>query len=116
MKGTKASSENGKSEIQIPKETEVLLGQKKVMTGEDYLKSMESSEKKINVKPVLPNNLAELQKNNPQNVKAYGQGLSLLSDPLIRNTKDLAFKETKEGKKGKKGNSSKKKKWGVESY
>jgi hypothetical protein len=82
------------------KDIETVISQKKVMTGEDYLKNMESSEKKGSNKLVLLNGLADLQKNNPQNVKGYGQGLSLLSDPLIKNTKDLAFKE------GKKGNSA----------
>lgn len=76
---------------------EKLLGQKNVMTAEDYLKNMESSEKKGSAKLALINGM-ELPKNVNQNVKAYGQGLTLLSDPLIKNTKDLAFKDGNKGK------------------
>lgn len=74
------------------------LGQK-VMTAEDYLKNMQSAEKK----PVLTviNGRAELEQNNLPNkmmnlnAKNYGQGLNLINDPLIRNTTDLASKDSK---------------------
>ncbi|MDO9180759.1 MAG: hypothetical protein Q7U04_00055 [Bacteriovorax sp.] len=81
----------------ISKESEISSPHAKVMTGEDYIKNMISSEKAAPNKLASLNNLMDLQKNNPQNVKGYGQGLSLLSDPLIKNTKDLASKES--GKK-----------------
>ncbi|MBC7539037.1 MAG: hypothetical protein H7281_09465 [Bacteriovorax sp.] len=100
MNGAKAKNVSEATSSTTPaasKDIETLLGQKKVMTGEDYLKNMESTEKKSSNKLVLLNGLAELQKNNTQNVKGYGQGLSLLSDPLIKNTKDLATKEKKIG-------------------
>lgn len=92
---TKGASIN--IESKEPSDIESLLGQKKMMTGEDYLKNMESSEKKISVKTPQVN-VPELVKNTNQNVKAYGQGLTLLSDPLIKNTKDLAFKDGNKGK------------------
>ena len=104
IKGAKDNSGSsiGKNEVDtsLDKEIETPFAQKKVMTGEDYLKNMESSEKKGPIKQVLLNSLNDLQKNNTQNVKGYGQGLSLLSDPLIKNTKDLAFKDNKISKKG----------------
>jgi hypothetical protein len=95
MKGIKTKNVSETKEVIAPKENEVLVEKKPVMTAEDYLKNMESAEKKGNGKIALLQDLANLPKNNAQNVKGYGQGLSLLSDPLIKNTKDLAFKETK---------------------
>ena len=86
-------------ELAIPKDkkSEASFGSKNVMTGEDYLRSVETSDKKESGKLAMLNNMGDLQKNNVQNVKGYGMGLSLLSDPLIKNTKDLAFKEVKKG-------------------
>lgn len=81
----------------LSRDSEGLNLQKKVMTGEDFLKNRESSEKKSSGKLAVLEGLSDLPKNNSQNVKGYGSGLSLLSDPLIKNTKDLAFKETKKG-------------------
>lgn len=103
-KGAKdnSSSSIGKNGVDtgLDKEIETSFTQKKMMTGEDYLQNMESSEKKGPIKQISLNSLNELQKTNNQNVKGYGQGLSLLSDPLIKNTKDLAFKDNKISKKG----------------
>lgn len=79
---------------------ETLSNQKNIVTAEDYIKNIESKERKFFQKPVTMNDLAEIQKGSTQNVKNYGQGLSLLSDPLIKNTNALAFKETKLGSKG----------------
>ncbi|MFA6238990.1 MAG: hypothetical protein WC635_16755 [Bacteriovorax sp.] len=96
MNGTKSKDVTENVETKSS-DIEALLSQKKVVTGEDYLKNVESTEKKGSGKLALLNGL-ELPKNPNQNVKAYGQGLSLLSDPLIRNTKDLAFKDGIKGK------------------
>lgn len=85
------------SEESTPSDIESLLGQKKIMTGEDFLQNMESADKAGAKKLVLMNGL-ELPKNANPNMKAYGQGLALLSDPLIKNTKDLAFKDKSIGK------------------
>lgn len=93
LKGAKSEGVTVTDKEVVPEE--LLETPKKVMTGEDYIKNMETSDKKTSLKSALPNGVAELQKNNSQNVKGYGQGLSLLSDPLIKNTKDLASKETK---------------------
>lgn len=97
MNGSKTKDVTENVEIEKSSDIETLLGQKKMMTGEDYLKNMESSEKKGAAKLALINGM-ELPKNVNQNVKVYGQGVTLLSDPLIRNTKDLAFKDGNKGK------------------
>lgn len=97
MNGSKTKDVSENVEIETSSDIETLLGQKKMMTGEDYLKNMESSEKKGAAKLALINGM-ELPKNVNQNVKVYGQGVTLLSDPLIRNTKDLAFKDGNKGK------------------
>ncbi len=89
------NASKNKNVSETSKELETSAVPRKVMTGEDYIKNLESSEKKTPVKLSLLNNLSDIQKNTPQNVKGYGQGLSLLSDPLIKNTKDLASKDTK---------------------
>lgn len=93
MKGAKAK---GVTETEGQKHIEVegnQQAQKKVMTGEDFIKNMQAAEKK----PVLA--LIQGQKENA-NAKNYGQGMALLSDPLIKNTKDLADKDIKKGKQG----------------
>lgn len=97
MNGAKNKDLSVNLEAGETSELESIIGQNKMMTGEDYLKNMESSDKKGAGKQALLNAL-ELPKNPNQNVKAYGQGLTLLSDPLIRNTKDLAFKDGNKGK------------------
>lgn len=99
MNGAKTTTLKESAEPTAPPTNDIgsVLGQKKVMTGEDYIKNMVTSEKKDSGKLALLNGQVDFQKMNTQNVKGYGQGLSLLSDPLIKNTKDLA---TKDGKKG----------------
>jgi hypothetical protein len=90
MKGTK---EKGVTEESVNPEAkksgENALLQKRVMTGDDYLKNMQSAEKKA---PVLT--LINSKNENPA-AKGYGQGMNLLSEPLIKNTKDLALKNEK---------------------
>ena len=102
LKGSKSRDVGDNLDLSLPKENLQQDGQPTarkpiIMSGEDYVKNIISSDKKENKKMALLNNMGDLQKNNPQNVKEYGMGLSLLSDPLIKNTKDLAFKETKKG-------------------
>jgi len=102
LKGSRSSDVGDNTDFSLPKEkiqqdSQSAERKQVVMSGEDYLQNIISSDKKENNKIALLNNLGDLQKNNPQNIKEYGMGLSLLSDPLIKNTKDLAFKETKKG-------------------
>jgi hypothetical protein len=95
MNASKNKNVSETKNIETSKELEKSALPRNVMTGEDYIKNLESTEKKIPVKLALLNNLSDIQKNTPQNVKGYGQGLSLLSDPLIKNTNDLTSKDTK---------------------
>jgi hypothetical protein len=90
MKGAKSKGVT-ETEGQTEKSVEGNQAQKKVMTGDDFIKNMQAAEKK----PVLA--LIQGQKENA-NAKNYGQGMALLSDPLIKNTKDLADKDIKKGK------------------
>jgi hypothetical protein len=100
VKGSKENSLGLKSESRP--EGKIQLDSapaKKVQTGEDYLKSFESVDKK-NISKL---SLIQGQKSDienvitlpKQNVKAYGQGQNILNDNVIRNTKDLAFKDKK---------------------
>lgn len=107
INATKNKSVSEKTESAVSKDIVNLPGQKIVMTGEDYLKNIELSEKKESGKLTLLDGQSDLPKNKLQNVKGYGVGLSLLSDPLIKNLKELTLKVSKlpsepnEGKKEK---------------
>lgn len=102
MKGAKGK---GVTENTTP-ETHIENNQasKKVMTAEDYLKSMQSTDKKsanltlLNGKGELDQNSALSKMMNQNATKNYGQGMNLLNDPLIKNTKDLVNKDVKKGK------------------
>nr|BDT27017.1 hypothetical protein BHI3_04830 [Bacteriovorax sp. HI3] len=71
------------------------------LSSEDFIKNM--AEAKAEKAPAqLVGDAAQdfdpkalMQKQLNQSMKAYGQKQNLLSDNVIRNTKDLAFKETK---------------------
>jgi hypothetical protein len=79
--------------------TEVAAGLKQVMTGEDFIK-MQSAEKK-NALSLINGQKGEEQtaaKMMGQSAKSYGQGMNLMSDSLIKNTKDFANKDVKKGK------------------
>ncbi|MGZ3809471.1 MAG: hypothetical protein ACXVCE_15415, partial [Bacteriovorax sp.] len=101
MKGAKGKGVTEQTTSEMHKEIENPLVQKKVVTGEDYLKNMQAAEKKAHVLAVI-NGRSEIDQNNGlpknHNVKGYGQGMNLLTDPLIRNTKDLSDKDIKKGK------------------
>ncbi len=112
MKGAK---DKGITENTVSEENPV--AQKKVtVTGEEYLKNMQSAEKKAPALAVLngKNESDVLPKMINQNARTYGQGLNLISDPLIRNTKDLASKDTKKQLKSVDELQSKETKIGVE--
>ena len=71
----------------------------KLQTGDDYLKNLESIDKKNNSKLSLIQGLkSDASSTIPmpkQGVSAYGKGQNILNDNVIRNTKDLAFKDKK---------------------
>ena len=99
MKGAKGK-DVGVETPATDKKAEVVQGQVKVMTADDYIKNMQSAEKKSATLTLIKgeaeqNPIAKMM--NP-NAKTYGQGLNLLSDPLIKNTKDLADKDVKKVK------------------
>ncbi len=62
------------------------------LSGEDFIKNAGAA-KTVPGENFDPQQL--LQKNMNQSMKAYGQKQNLLNNNLIKNTKDLAFKETK---------------------
>jgi len=74
--------------------------QKKVVTGEDFIKNMQAADKKPALAVINGQKGEELPvaKMMNQNAKAYGQGMSMMNDSLIRNTKDFANKDVKKGK------------------
>jgi hypothetical protein len=100
VKGSKENSLGLIPEAKDDSKTELesLMG-KKVQTGEDYLKNLESVDKKNNTKLSLiqgqKSDLASSITLPKQSVKAYGQGQNILNDNVIKNTKDLAFKDKK---------------------
>lgn len=68
------------------------------LSGEEFMKNSQalqsaSAEKAGAGETFNPQQL--LQKNMSQNMKAYGQKQNLLNSNVIKNTKDLAFKESK---------------------
>jgi hypothetical protein len=78
----------------------------KVLSGEDFVKNLNAANPQIkNEKDdsLVPGEKTDkkqiglLVANVPQ-VKSYGKGQNILNDSLIRNTNDLAFKETKKTK------------------
>lgn len=98
MKGAKSKGVTENSEVEIG--TEQTTAQKKVVTGEDFIKNLQASEKKPALALINGQKSDELlpSKMMNQSAKAYGQGLNLMNDSLIRNTKDLASKDLKKGK------------------
>lgn len=98
MKGTKTKGVTENSPVEL--ETEQTMQQKKVVTGDDFIKNLQASEKKPALALIQGQKSDELlpSKMMNQSAKAYGQGMNLMNDSLIRNTKDLASKDVKKGK------------------
>ena len=99
MKETKSKGVGENTEGKTPK----------VMTGEDFIKNLQTMDSKENSRNTLEKKSAatlalidggkaELAKNMNQNVKGYAQGSNLLNNSMIKNTNDLAFKGAKTGK------------------
>lgn len=76
---------------------EMLAAQRKVsLAGEDFVKNSEVAKLPVGEKlPEVFDPKQFMQKNMNQNMKAYGQKQGLLNDNIIKNTKDLAFKDNK---------------------
>ncbi len=97
VKGTKAKGVTENTEGKV----ESAPVQKKVVTGEDFIKNMQAADKKpalavLNGQKGEELPAAKMMMN--QNAKAYGQGMTMMNDSLIRNTKDFANKDVKKGK------------------
>ena len=100
VKGSKDNSLGMKAELKDESKTNLELSlTKKVQTGDDYLKNLESVDKKNNSKLSLIQGLKSDAPNTTpmpkQSVGVYGQGQNILNDNVIRNSKDLAFKDKK---------------------
>ncbi len=70
------------------------------LSSEDFMKNMAEAKAEKTPAQLLGNNQdfdpkALVQKQMNQSMKAYGQKQGLLNDNIIKNTKDLAFKESK---------------------
>jgi hypothetical protein len=64
------------------------------LAGEDFVKNAEIAKTPVGEKlPEVFDPKQFMQKNMNQSMKAYGQKQGLLNDNIIKNTKDLAFKE-----------------------
>lgn len=98
VKGSKekGSTENTSMEGQG---SEAASGLIKVVTGEDFIK-MQSAEKKNALSLINGQKGEDLSasKMMGQSAKTYGQGMNLMSDSLIKNTKDFSNKDVKKGK------------------
>lgn len=69
--------------------------QKIMMTGDDYLKNIELSEKKDTDKVALVNTI-DAQKN--KSIKGYGQIQILNSEPLVKSSKEITLKNAEKDK------------------
>lgn len=85
------------SGVMTKEELASMSGQKKVsLAGEDFVKNAETAKAPVGEKlPEVFDPKQFMQKNMNQNMKAYGQKQGLLNDNIIKNTKDLAFKDNK---------------------
>lgn len=74
-----------------------VVNKKVALAGEDFVKNSETAkmpgEKTANAEVFNPQQM--MQKNLHQTMKAYGQKQNILNDNVIRNTKDLASKDSK---------------------
>lgn len=85
---------------ELQSDLEIVPSQSKVMTADDFLNNKQSFEKKApSLSLIKGNNDLELSNNPSKNIqmntKNYGQGVNLLNDPIIKNTRDLTVKDTK---------------------
>jgi hypothetical protein len=85
MNGAKTKNITENSEQPILENHEELQGQKKIMTGEEYLKNMVKSE--VKDRNLMAKTLEAHGLKN-QNVRGYGQVMTLATDPLIKNIKE----------------------------
>lgn len=98
MKGAKSKGVTENTSVEADSQTSA--SQKKIVTGEDFIKNLQASEKKPALAVIQGQKADELlpAKMMNQNAKTYGQGINLMNDSLIKNTKDLANKDLKKGK------------------
>ncbi len=77
----------------LPKEESKAILSKLGLGGEDFVKNTEVAKAPVAQEAFNPQQL--IQKNMNQTMKAYGQKQNLLNDNVIKNTKDLASKDSK---------------------
>lgn len=85
------------SKVMSKEEMLAATNSKKVnLAGEDFVKNSEVAKAQVGEKlPEVFDPKQFMQKNMNQSMKAYGQKQGLLNDNIIKNTKDLAFKDNK---------------------
>ena len=106
LKKNNNKSESADSKNSVEKNVKSEFGNKIGLSGEEFISQLKDSKdvsKDIKIASLEKNGLAPqefdpkalLSKQMNQSMKAYGQKQEMLGDGIIKNTKDLAFKESR---------------------